>query len=137
MYCAILPINVRNDMIYLLGLCKFTKLSNICHHDILKVLKHTIRMDRLINMKFEKKNNNKLVSKFPIKHKHVNHRCQHCTWPNTCVLSKPSIHKYCKSSQAIQNNYEPSQMKPVAILYPGSCPRGWDLGCWEVKHLIF
>ena len=32
----------------------FTKLSNICHHDLLKVLKHSIRIDRLINMTFEK-----------------------------------------------------------------------------------
>ena len=31
-----------------------TKLSNICHHDLLKVFKHTIRIDRLINMTFEK-----------------------------------------------------------------------------------
>ena len=41
-------------MIYLLGLCNFTKLSNICHHDLLKVLKNPIRIDRLINMTFEK-----------------------------------------------------------------------------------
>ena len=54
MYCAILPINVRFDMIYLLGLCNFTELSNIFHHDLLKVLKHPIRIDRLINMTFEK-----------------------------------------------------------------------------------
>ena len=54
MYCAIMPIDVRIDMIYLLGLCNFTKLSNFCHHDLLKVLKHPIRIDRLINMTFEK-----------------------------------------------------------------------------------
>ena len=101
MYCSILPINVRIDMIYLFGLCDFAKLSNICHHDLLKVLKHPIRIDRLINMTFE----------------HVNHRCQHRTWLNTCVLSKPSIHKYCKYPQAIHNYYESLQMKPVAILY--------------------
>ena len=41
-------------LIYLLGLCNFTKLSNICHHDLLKVLKHPIKIDRLINMTFEK-----------------------------------------------------------------------------------
>ena len=54
MYCSILPINVRIDTIYLLGLCDFTKLSNICHHDLLKVLKHPIIIDKLINMTFEK-----------------------------------------------------------------------------------
>ena len=54
MFCAILPINVRIDMIYLLGLCNFIKLSNICHHDLLEVLNHPIRIDRLINMPFEK-----------------------------------------------------------------------------------
>ena len=36
---------------------------------------------------------------------------------NTCVLPKPSIHKYCKYPQAIHNYYEPSQTKPVATLY--------------------
>ena len=41
-------------MIYLLDLCNFTKLSNICDHDLLKVLKHPIRIDRLINVTYEK-----------------------------------------------------------------------------------
>ena len=41
-------------MIYLLGLCNFTKLSNTYHHDLSKVLKHPIRIGRLINMNFEK-----------------------------------------------------------------------------------
>ena len=36
---------------------------------------------------------------------------------NTCVLSKPSIHKHYKSPQAIHNYCESSQMKPAAILY--------------------
>ena len=49
-----MQINVRIDMIYLLGLCNFTKLSNICHHDFLKELKHPISIDRLINILFEK-----------------------------------------------------------------------------------
>ena len=40
---------------------------------------------------------------------------------NTYVLSKPSIHKYCKSPQAIHNYCEPSQMKPAAIL------QGWGI----------
>ena len=35
---------------------------------------------------------------------------------NTCVLSKPSIQKYCKSHQATHNYCELSQMKPAAIL---------------------
>ena len=39
MYCAILPINVRIDTIYLLGLCNFTILSNICHHDLFESVK--------------------------------------------------------------------------------------------------
>ena len=30
----------------------FTKLSNICHHELSQVLKHPIRIDRLINMTF-------------------------------------------------------------------------------------
>ena len=53
MYCAILQINIRIDMIYLLGFNNFTKLSNTCLHDLSKVLKHPIRMDRLINMPFK------------------------------------------------------------------------------------
>ena len=54
MYCAIMPTNVRIDMSYLFGLCNFTKLSNICRHDLSTVLKHHIRIDRLINMTFKK-----------------------------------------------------------------------------------
>ena len=41
-------------MIYLLGLCNSTKLSNICHQDLSKVSKHHLIIDRLINMTFMK-----------------------------------------------------------------------------------
>ena len=54
MYCAIMPTNVRIDMIYLLSLCKFTKLSSICHHNLSKMLKYPIRIDRLINVTVKK-----------------------------------------------------------------------------------
>ena len=42
-------------MIYLLGLFNLTKLTNIFHHNLWKVLKHPIRIDMLINMTFKKK----------------------------------------------------------------------------------
>ena len=135
MYCAILPINVRIDMIYLLGLCYFTKLSNICHHDLLKVLKHPIRIDRLIDMTFEKQQQS--GARIPYK----NTRSQQRTWPNTWILSKPSIHKYCESPQAIHNYCEPSQMKPVAILYPlcswQKRQLWWGNNCWVISLDLF
>ena len=60
-------------------------------------------------------NNNKLVSEVPIKHKHVNHKCQqHTLREHLCPIQ--SIHIYCKSLQVIHNYCKPSKMKP-AILY--------------------
>ena len=41
-------------MIYLLGLCYFIKLSNICHRDLLKVLKHAIRTEQANKYDIEK-----------------------------------------------------------------------------------
>ena len=41
-------------MIYLFGLCNFTKLSNICRHGLSKVLKHPNRIYKLMNMTFKK-----------------------------------------------------------------------------------
>ena len=55
---------------YLLGLCNFTKLSNTNQHNT-KVLKHSIRISI-----WPLRNNNKLLSESPIKHKHATHRCQ-------------------------------------------------------------
>ena len=61
-------------------------------------------------------NNNKLVSEVPIKHKHVNHKCQqHTLREHLCPIQ--SIHIYCKSLLQVIHNYcKPSKMKP-AILY--------------------
>ena len=47
-YCEILPINVKFGMIYLFGGCNITKLRNIYQCDLSKVLKHSVRFDRLI-----------------------------------------------------------------------------------------
>ena len=76
------------------------------------------------------------MSEFPIKHKHVNHRCQHRAWQNTCVLSKPSIHKYCKSPQAFHNYDEPSQMNPTAILYNTTHGAQKQIAS-SFKHIVF
>ena len=136
MYWAILPINVRIDMSYLFELCNFTiKLSNICRHDLKNVLKHSVRIDRLINMTFKK--HNKLVLEFPLKINMSITDVNTAPGQNTCVLSIPSIHKYCKSPQAIHNYCEPSQMKP-AILYFGKSEKWILIGVNQhATELIF
>ena len=114
MYCTILQVNVRNDMIYLLGLCNFTKLSNICHRDLSKVLKHPIRIDMLKICHL--RNNNQLVSEFPIKNINVSITDVN-TVPGQTPVSYPNQAFANIVNQAIHNYCEPSQMKPAAIIY--------------------